>query len=69
MTRWTSTCTDILNRMAPAGYTDQEIADHIERRTGLKFERRTVMRQRRDRQIEPCWRSWASRMVPRAQAA
>ncbi len=68
MTRWTPTCTDILNRMARGGYTDQEIADHIEWRTGLRFTRYTVLRQRRARQIGPCWRSWAARGVY-AQAA
>jgi hypothetical protein len=29
MKRWTEACTEILKRTAPAGYTDQEIADNL----------------------------------------
>jgi len=66
MTRWTEACTAILLRMVPAGYTDQEIADHIALRTGMQFERRTVMRHRQERQLGSCWQTWARR--PRVHA-
>lgn len=52
--RWTDECTEILKRMSKGGYTDQEIADHIEARTGERFHRNKILQERRDRQIDAC---------------
>jgi hypothetical protein len=63
MKRWTEACTEILKRMASAGYTDQEIADHIADRTGERFHRNKILQERRDRMISAC-----RRCSPRARA-
>lgn len=54
---WTAEHTAVLLRMARAGYTNAEIAAH----TGHCVE--TVRRQRRDRQIDSCYRApwWGKR--------
>jgi hypothetical protein len=62
--RWTAECTMLLERLNAEGCTDREIARAIERHTGQRFSIRWVRAQRRLRQIESCWRTWARRRKP-----
>lgn len=67
--RWTDECTAILKRMSAGGYTDQEIADHIRERTGLKFHRNKILQERRERLLGPCWNTPRRGWPPLAPAA
>ena len=66
-TRRTEECMAILLALSAGGHTDQEIADGIERCTGLKFHRNKVLQERRDRMIDVCSRAAATARANRPQ--
>lgn len=50
-------------RMSKGGYTDQEIADHIAERTGERFHRNKILKERRVRMIGLLWPFRSGRMA------
>jgi hypothetical protein len=65
--RWTPECAEILARMVKGGRTDQEIAEHIAKRTGWRPERRTVMAYRQAAGLGTCFQAgwWKRRILIR----